>query len=128
MVSKGLSASNWDLVIPNSVSRAAMAALFGASKVNGPLPFKVVTRSAATTASTRMLRSGSAWASATKSVGLVVAVVTVVLPSLATLELSVAELPSVAAVVSLLLLPPQPETMVTAPRPSRVSACLRCMC
>jgi hypothetical protein len=56
-------------------------------------------------------------------------VVTVVLPSLATLELSVAELPSVAAVVSLLLLlPPQPETMVTAPRPSRVSACLRCMC
>ena len=67
VVSKALSASRASLVTPNSISRAAKAALVGANTVNGPAPCNVPTSPAAATASTRMLKSGSADAVATMS-------------------------------------------------------------
>src|SRR3989344_1126139 len=67
VVSSAVSASRASLVTPSSASSAAKAALVGANTVNGPAPCKVVAKPAATTASTRMLKSGSAEAVATMS-------------------------------------------------------------
>jgi len=63
-VSKALSASKACLLMPSSVSKAANAALVGANTVTVEVD-SVSVKPAATTASTRMLRSGVAWANCT---------------------------------------------------------------
>ena len=95
----------------------------GANTVKGPLPLRVLTRSALTTASTRMLRFGSDWASVTKSVEPLTCIESVV-------PLPVTLPPSRALVLVLLspLLPPQAVSQVAAPRLSKASVSLRFMC
>ena len=65
VVNSALSLSKASFVTPNSPSSAAKASLLGAKTVNGPAPDKVVAKSAATTASTKMLSEGVAFANST---------------------------------------------------------------
>jgi hypothetical protein len=64
-VSKVLSDNKASLVTPSSPKSDAKAAFVGANTVKGPVPDKVLARPAATTASTKMLKSEVACASST---------------------------------------------------------------